>query len=364
MLATRYRLRASDKNEAGAMAERIALEQSAELPRQVVDRLPEDIPTGRIDHLEQLDSESFALHISWPVALFDDDPLQLINVLFGNISLLPGIRLEFVDWNPITNCFYGPYLGIDGIREKLGITDRALSCTALKPIGLSPEDLAELTGKFARGGIDLIKDDHGLADQKSAPFDKRITACANVAGNEEQRLGRSCWYIPNVTSNSAELPKRLKACRNAGICMVMLCPHLTGLDSLTLPAEYELGVLAHPAFSGSSVLQPDSGIHPALLYGELWRAWGADGIIYPNSGGRFVLGDEDCAGINASARNPELPWKRAWPVPGGGIDRNSVSEWVQRYGKDTIFLIGGSLYDAPDGIEAASSDFRRALQNS
>jgi len=34
-------------------------------------------------------------------------------------------------------------------------------------MGLTNKELAELASKFALGGIDIIKDDHGLANQNS-----------------------------------------------------------------------------------------------------------------------------------------------------------------------------------------------------
>jgi len=43
----------------------------------------------------------------------------------------------------------------------------------------------------------------------------------------------------------------------------------------------------------------------------------------------------------------------AFPAPGGGIDAARVPHWLERYGADTIFLIGGSLYAQPDPIAAA-----------
>ncbi len=61
--------------------------------------------------------------------------------------------------------FGGPRHGIDGLRRRAGAFGRALTCSALKPQGLPPARLAELAEQFARGGIDFIKDDHGLADQ-------------------------------------------------------------------------------------------------------------------------------------------------------------------------------------------------------
>jgi ribulose 1,5-bisphosphate carboxylase large subunit-like protein len=41
-------------------------------------------------------------------------------------------------------------------------------------MGLSSPELGELAYKLALGGIDVIKDDHGLTDQCFAPFEERI----------------------------------------------------------------------------------------------------------------------------------------------------------------------------------------------
>ena len=41
-------------------------------------------------------------------------------------------------------------------------------------MGLPAHALADLAYQFALGGIDIIKDDHGLADQSFAPFKERV----------------------------------------------------------------------------------------------------------------------------------------------------------------------------------------------
>ena len=64
------------------------------------------------------------------------------------------------------------------MRERLGVYDRPFTFTALKPMGLPPEALAEEAYRCALGGIDLIKDDHGLMDQPFAPFRERVERAA------------------------------------------------------------------------------------------------------------------------------------------------------------------------------------------
>lgn len=361
-IKTAYEVTAEDGAAADQIAERIALEQSAELPKQSAMNQPHSVPLGEVQSVRQLSGNRHRIEILFPAELFGDDRLQLINVLFGNVSLLPGIRLVDVDWNAVGQLFPGPGFGIDGVREEMQIFNRPLSCAALKPIGLTANELADLFYQFGGGGFDLIKDDHGLTNQPSAPFAERLESCRIAAERVQQEGGRPVAYVPNVTGSPDEVRYRLELCRKADLRFVMLSPHLSGFESLTWPQEYGLGALAHPAFSGSMVIQAESGIEPRLLYGEIWRAFGADGVIYPNAGGRFVLDNQDCQALNQAVRNPELPWKPGWPVPGGGIQRDTIGDWISRYGNDTIFLIGGSLYEAPEGLEQASASFTQTLQ--
>lgn len=340
----------------------IALEQSVELPFACVPEahhrmIPEERslePEGR----------GYRLTLAYPAELLGGELLQMLNVLFGNISLKRGIRLVDVRWPaglPGGKSLPGPRYGVSGLRELTGIEDRALTCTALKPVGSSTAELAGACAAFARGGIDLIKDDHGLANQASAPFDERLARCQEAA-----QAHAPAWYVPNVTAGRGELERRTEAAVNAGCRMVLVCPFLTGLDALcALRRQFPVAIMAHPAFAGS-VAGTDHGIAPDLLLGELLRLLGADAVIYPNTGGRFPTYDAAlCERIIDRLRRPiagaEVTMEPAWPTPGGGVDASRVAEWNARYGRDTIFLVGGSLYAQGD-LEAASRRFRAAVE--
>ena len=100
-------------------------------------------------------------------------------------------------WTFPTNlaaAFGGPRHGIGGLRRRADAFGRALTCSALKPQGVPPARLAQLAEQFARGGIDFIKDDHGLADQAYSPFAERVAAIAGSVGRTRlcaQPVGRS-----------------------------------------------------------------------------------------------------------------------------------------------------------------------------
>jgi ribulose-bisphosphate carboxylase large chain len=56
--------------------------------------------------------------------------------------------------------------------------------------GSSTAALAEMAYQLALGGIDVIKDDHGLANQTWSPFEQRVTACCAAVAKANQETGK------------------------------------------------------------------------------------------------------------------------------------------------------------------------------
>ena len=80
---------------------------------------------------------------------------QLVNVIFGNTSMKENAMVMDVD---LPQCvlreYPGPRFGVDGLRHLLRVPEGPLVMTALKPMGLSSQELAEIAYGFAKGGID------------------------------------------------------------------------------------------------------------------------------------------------------------------------------------------------------------------
>ena len=112
-----------------------------------------------------------------------------------------------------------------------------------------------------------------------------------------------------------------------------------------------LSLMAHPAFAGAMRIPPE------LLFGKLFRLFGSDAVIYPNYGGRFTYSKQICSDLADNLRKPWGEQRPAFPVPAGGMQVDRVDEMVQFYGKDTILLIGGSLYMAGDALGERSRTF-------
>ena len=104
-------------------------------------------------------------------------------------------------------------------------------------MGLSPTDLAELAYRFALGGIDLIKDDHGLTNQTFSRFEERLARCTEAVAKANRQTGMQCLYLPNVTASPAEMIRRARLARQAGAGGLLVCPGICGLDAMRAVAD-------------------------------------------------------------------------------------------------------------------------------
>ena len=342
--------------EARALA--IAVEQSVEMPLAAV---TDDFVRSRIvGHVEAVTEKArglFEVRISLASETVGDDPGQLINMLFGNTSLHEDVVLHDVELPAeLAGQFGGPRHGLAGLRERVGAGRRALTCSALKPQGLPPATLAHLAERFARGGIDFIKDDHGLADQAYSPFAARVDAIASAL--HRLALVGTTRYVPSLSGDLDRMRGQLSAAAAAGVDTVMIAPMIAGLANFHRLVREHPGIafVAHPTMGGAA------RIAPALLLGKLFRCLGADAVIFPNHGGRFGYSPDICRAIASTALGQWHGLNACVPVPAGGMTTDRLREMLDFYGVDVMLLIGGALLEAGDRLAEATRSFVATVQ--
>ena len=362
-----YRL-AGDEAKAYAQAQDICLEQTVELPDALVTQqhIREHV-LGRIEEFSRVGDNVYHARISFAVEIVAGELTQLLNVLFGNISLKPGIRLEKFELPAsMLEKFRGPRFGKTRLREILKVPERPLLCTALKPLGLLARELAELAYQFALGGVDIIKDDHGLTEQHTAEFNERVERCVQAVARANQTTGGNSMYAPNITAPSGyEYGSALEA-KRLGAGAVLLCPGIVGLSVMQMlanDADFDLPILAHPAFQGSFVTARENGISHFCLFGQLNRLAGADAAIFPNFGGRFSFSQDDCRAIVDGCNIEMGNIAPIFPTPAGGMSLERVPEMRAMYGRDAIFLIGAGLRSHSPDLVANCRYFREMVEN-
>jgi len=301
----------SDAASIAARAEAIALEQSVELPRAAVTdaRVAAEI-VGRVDEIIDRGNGSFAVTIGLAVATAPPEAGQLMNMLFGNTSLQEDVTLADVVFPPgYAAAFGGPALGIDGVRRKVGAGPRALTASALKPQGLPASELARLAGALAFGGLDIVKDDHGLADQAFSPFAERVVACGRAVRSANAATGRRCLYAPSLSGSLDQIRGQLRLVREEGLEAVLVAPMVMGLPTFQTIVREFAGIvfLAHPSMAGAARVSPE------FLLGRMFRLLGADVTIFPNYGGavlvfgRAVPGDRNGCSRPVARRHARHP---------------------------------------------------------
>jgi len=345
-----YRIR-SDHTSIEARAMAIAVEQSVEMPVAAIaePEILRDI-VGEVEAIEVRGDGVYDARIALAIATTGLEAGQFLNMLYGNTSLHEdALLLDVAVPQEIAAALGGPCHGIEGLRRRAGAYGRALTCSALKPQGVKSIRLAELAERFARGGIDFVKDDHGLADQAYSPFAERVLAVAAAVGRTR--------YVPSLSGDLDAMRRQIDIARANGIDTVLIAPMIAGWATMqALVRQYpDVAFIAHPTMGGAARIAPD------LLIGTLFRLLGADAVIFPNHGGRFGYTAEMCRRLAERACAPWEGVRASLPVPAGGMTLERVPEMLDFYGPDAMLLIGGSLLAARERLAEETARFTNAV---
>lgn len=353
-----------DVSEAESRANALRVEQTIEFPIDLVpdDDIQREI-VGRVESLDAIGEDRARAVISYAVETTAFELPQLMNVLWGNSSILPGIKLvDFTLPESLLARFPGPSFGVDGLRALLDAPTRPLLATALKPMGLSSERLAADAYALAIGGMDIIKDDHSLSNQPFAPFVERVQRCSEAVAAANARTGHTALYMPSVNAPYDQIDARVEAAVDAGVGGLLILPGITSFDHMRYCAtQVGIPIMAHPAFLGSYSASPNAGVAHRKLYGTLARLAGADLSVFPSYGGRFSFSHDECRDVAAALLEPLGDLRTGFPTPGGGMTLGRIDELLEFYGNDVALLVGGDLHRGADLTETAAR-FREAVE--
>ncbi len=346
------------------MARAMAWEQTVEVVESVVSpRVRREVVGEVLEVTEQTDG-SHLVEISYHAHLASNHVSQLFNLAYGNVSLYPLVRLEHLQIpDALANNIGGPQYGAAGIRELLGIYDRPMLATVLKPRGESLDYFQQVATDFILGGGDVLKDDQNLSEEDFEQFRQRVTGCARAVALATEKTGRPCLYLPHVTGAGDDLKRRLEVIKSLGLHGVLLCPWVLGLGFCKqLAKEFELIYMAHPALAGTFTRPEKHGIAASVLYGTLLRLGGADISIFPGHGGRITSREITCDHIHHALADPLGNCLPSLPCPAGGKTLGLIPEMLDEYGDNAILLIGGALLAHGPDLQASTREYQAAIQ--
>lgn len=363
-----YRVFASSQAEAETRAEGIALEQTVEIPRDVVPAgFVEDTVMGQVETVTPSGEGVFDAVISYSPQSTGTELPQLLNVVMGNTSIQTGVKVTGIDLGPLAQVHPGARFGIKGLRKLAGAPRGPLLSPVLKPQGSSAQTLADIAYRCAVGGAHLVKEDHGLTDQPCAPFRERVQRIGEAVAKANQETGRTTLYFAGLAGHSEDLMENARFAKDHGVHGLLIMPGLFGFDLVRRIARDDrlaMPVMTHPSFLGPYVLSKDTGFTHAMMFGTLQRIAGSDISVFPNVGGRFGFTAQECLSIADACRDDSAPGPGIFPSPGGGMSVERATDMIDMYGEDAVFLLGGNLLRYGDNIGEGLAELHRAIDKS
>ncbi len=321
--------------------------------------------------------------IAYGAVLFEDGNMsQVYSSVAGNIFGMRDVsrlRLTAIRFPAaLTRSFPGPVHGIEGIRSALGVRNRPLVGTIVKPkIGLAPKEQAGVVYEAMVNGCDVVKDDENLTSQSFCPFEERLSACLDAARRAEDRTGEAKGYIPNVTARTEVMLRRAGQVAHAGgrFAMVdLVTAGWAGVQSL-IGAGLGLILHGHRAMHAAFTRMPDHGIAMAVLARSA-RLAGLDQLHVGSAVGKMAGGrsevERSARALTASpaedgAGTGGQDWsgvKPAMPIASGGLQPGHVPELLEIFGHNCILQFGGGIHGHPGGTAAGARAVRQALDAS
>ncbi|MFB6089063.1 MAG: RuBisCO large subunit C-terminal-like domain-containing protein, partial [Candidatus Aenigmatarchaeota archaeon] len=274
--------------------------------------------------------------------------------------------------------FEGPQLGIEGIRDLLGIHERPLLGTIVKPkLGLNAREHSKVAYKAWKGGLDVVKDDENLSSMKFNPFKERIRRTLKMRKRVEKETGDEKVYMPNITAPVSLMKKRADFVIDNGGKYVMIDILTTGWSGFQEMRNYlegkNIAIHCHRAGHAAFTRDPIHGIS-MLTIAKLTRLIGGDQLhIGTVDLGKMHGGKDEVLDIEREIESDKveahkqvlkedwLGMKKTFAVASGGLYPGVVPKLVERMGKDIVIQAGGGVHGNPDGTESGARAMKQAL---
>ena len=343
-------------------------------------------------HIRKIRARAFSISknstkIAYPIELFEKGSMpQIYSSVAGNIfgmKALESLRLEDIEFSKeMIKSFRGPQFGIEGVRKFMKIKDRPLTATVPKPkVGMTTKEHAQVGYDAWAGGLDFLKDDENLTDQKFNRFSNRAALCAKMRDKAEKETGEKKDYFINVTAETSEMLRRAKIAQDHGFKYVMIDIVTAGWSGLQTLRDHcqdsKQAIHAHRAMHAAFTRDPDHGI-TMLTLAKSARLIGVDNIhigtvvgklVSPRQ--RVILLEEEMENqrINESEIDRVLlqKWyglKSVFPCSSGGLHPGLVPYIIKLLGKDCMLQLGGGCHGHPNGTYAGAKATRQALEAS
>ena len=330
--------------------------------------------------------DHYWIKIAYPEEHFEmNNPSQILASIAGNVfgmKAVENLRLQDIEFTKtIMKEYRGPGFGINGIRKLFQAEKRPLMLSVPKPkVGMTTEEHAQIGYDIWTGGLDLLKDDENLTNQKFNPFKKRVEKSLKMRGKAEKETGEKKSYLINVTAPTMqEMLERARFVKKAGGEYVMIDIITSGWTAVnTLREECkDLGLMihAHRAMHGAFTRNPKHGFSMNCV-SKFSRLIGVDQLHIGTCYGKLVSPKEEVLAcqqeltakkVKENTREHCLPqdwsgFNEVFPVSSGGLHPGIVDKIFGLFGTNIMIQLGGGVHGHPQGSHAGAIAMRAAVE--
>lgn len=171
-----------------------------------------------------IDLNKNLVKIAYPWRIFDrgGNIQNILTFIVGNVLGMKEVSaLKLLDvWFPPTMLehYDGPSYTLDDMRKYLGVYDRPILGTIIKPkIGLTAAEYAEVCYDFWAGGGDFVKNDEPQADQDFCEYKIMVNYVKEAMNKAVKETGKKKVHSFNVSAPDFDtMIKRCELIINAG----------------------------------------------------------------------------------------------------------------------------------------------------
>ncbi|MEW6222227.1 MAG: type III ribulose-bisphosphate carboxylase [Candidatus Hadarchaeota archaeon] len=325
--------------------------------------------------------------VTYPLLIFEEGSVPgMMSGFGGNIFGMKALRnLKLLDAElPLDYLkhFTGPVYGKDVIKKIFRRKSGPVTSVVPKPkIGYTAAEHAEKVGyAIWNGGMDCVKDDENLTDQKFNRFEERVKFLAKFRDKAENETGEVKDAFINVTApNFKELERRVKLVHGHGFRYFMIDVVVSGFTAVQTAAElahdYKMAIHGHRAMHAMFTRNPKHGMS-MLFTAKLMRLMGIDqlhiGTVVGKLAGRKdeIVATKEMITQRAVDEIQGLRMPQKWgaikpmlPVASGGLHPGLLPQVFDIYGTlDIVVQAGGGTQGHPMGIEAGARAIMQAIE--
>lgn len=335
-----------------------------------------------------LDVRKKIVKIAYPWRIFDrkGNIQNILTFVVGNVLGMKEVsKLKLLDvWFPpqMLTHYDGPSYTLDEMRNYLGVYDRPILGTIIKPkIGLSAKEYAKICYDFWVGGGDFVKNDEPQADQDFCRYELMVKYVKKAMDRAVKKTKRNKIHSFNVSSpDFDEMIRRCELIKSAGFeegSYAFLIDGITAgwMAVQTLRRRYpNVFIHFHRAGHGAFTRPEAPFGFTVLVLSKFARLAGASGVHTGTAGIGKMTGSpqEDIIAAEGILRPIakghffEQSWeeiRKCCPIISGGLNPILLKPFIEVMGSiDFITTMGAGCHAHPGGTVAGAKALVQACE--